>query len=1108
MASRRHGSYAALPATGLVSLVFVLTAFFPPVVAQTSRATILGTVKDETGAVLPGVTITARHVRTDFVRTAITSNSGDYVVPELPVGEYEVSAELPGFRKEVITGLVLQVDQRARIDMTLKVGEVTERITVTGEAPIVQSESSAVGTVIENKKILDLPLNGRDFAQLATLTPGAILRPSQPRTFSRSISVHGTPGNKTEYLLDGISNQDQLFEGIQFTPSIDALQEFKIQSNAFAAEFGRGGAMVNIAVKSGTNELHGTVFEFLRNDLLDARNFFAKTVEPLKRNQFGFSLGGPIKRNKAFLFGNYEGTRERRGKTFNSIVPTEAQRRGDFSGGASLFNPFTIRPNPNGSGFIRDPFPNNRIPIEMISPQAAFFFKFIPPPNSSDGRTFVRTASETDDPDQANIRVDVNITEKTTFFARYSISDRNKLFQGPFPENGASPLNTRNQNVVVSFTHTSSPTLLHEFRFGYGRMFNTLSIQGLGTNFTVQAGITGFEETSQAFPGFPQLAVSGFGPGGGGLLIDGGLPSKPIINPTNNFQWIYNVTYTKASHTMKAGFDFRRFNWLSTNSGQSRGNFRFTGAFTQDPQSLGGTGHPLADFLLGIPFNGQRSFLNARFGWFPHYLHFYFQDDVKVSPKLTLNYGLRYEANFWPTSVRHQVTTFDFRTGRVIVAVDPKTGTIDLTAQPSGPFAIAAFPDLIVPLPESGLKIPNNTFREFDANDFAPRFGFAWRPFGDNKTVLRGAYGIFYFLPQGNAALNSNIPFRIIENLVNNSTSDNPRTLADYFRAPFGAAVARPSFTAVDTHSRTPYLQQWNLVFQREIVPNLAFEIGYVGSKGTKLELSRPTNVPPPGSGPVQSRRPYPRFTQGSIMEDSALSAYHALEIKAEKRFSQGLSFLAAYNASKSIDFIGDVGSISTTSIQDPDNIRSERAVSDFDVPHRFVFSYIYELPLGKGKRFLNNSAGALSKLITGWQTTGIVVFQSGFPFTPRLSFDNANTGQGPHRPNRIGSGKLSDPTVERWFNPRDFAVPAPFHYGNSGRNILRQDGIKTFDFALFKNTYVSERVSLQFRTEVFNLFNHPNFGRPVDFVDSATAGRVLSAGAAREIQFALKLIF
>jgi hypothetical protein len=565
-------------------------------------ATIVGRVTDATGAVVQQVTVSAVNTATGLERHTITSDSGDFEIPLLPItGGYTLTASKPGFQTQQISGIVLQVDQQARFDIKLSVGNVSQKIEVVESAPLVNTDNATVGQVIDNKTIVELPLNGRNFTQLATLTPGAIQGNPGSNTGFTTISINGGQAPKTEFLLDGISNQEQLYNGVQFTPSVDAIQEFKVEGNAFSAEYGRGDAVINATIKAGTNQFRGVLWEFLRNDALDARNFFDNAKTPYRQNQFGGTLGGPIVRNKTFFFVNYEGTRIVRGLTSNTPVPNAALRSGDFS---SLGT--TIRDPQTGAAF-----PGNRVPSALIDPSGAYFLKFIPLPNTAAG-SFVYGAPYNSNVDQGNIRGDHRFSDSDTLFARYSVNNIHAFNPGIFPQVGGDSSDIRTQNAALDEVHIFKPTIINDLRLGYGRLYSTNSPQGLGTNYTAQAGITGFEQTSINFPGFPSLTISGYG-----NLINGN-PYSPLTNPSNMYEIIDGMTWIKGAHTIEFGADLRRYEFTSTNSANSRGAFSFSGAYSGDA---------FGDYILGYPSSGLRDFPRNLFGEDQLNHAFYVQDD-------------------------------------------------------------------------------------------------------------------------------------------------------------------------------------------------------------------------------------------------------------------------------------------------------------------------------------------------------------------------------------------------------------------------------------------------------------------------------------------------
>lgn len=1069
---------------GLLASAVLLSVMIVPSVQAAPTGTILGTIRDANGSVVSGATITALHVETNLSRSAVTDSNGDYIIASLPVGAYKITATLQGFRQAVMPHVVLQVDQKARIDIKLEVGEIANQVTVTGMAPLVETEGSSVGQVVDNKKIVDLPLNGRDFTQLAALTPGVLTSQTTgqvgEQTGFTTVQAGGGGANKTEFLLDGITNQEQLFDGVQFRPSVDTLQEFRVLENSFSAEYGRGSAIINATTKAGTNEFHGSLFEFLRNDQLDARNFFALSKPVNKQNQFGGTVGGPVKlpgifdgKNSTFFFYGFEGLRTRRGLTRNTLVPGQAFRSGDFSAlGIAIRDPLTGQP-----------FPGNRIPDNRISNTSKFLLGFVPLPNNPTG-TLQYAASSVSDYDQHSIRVDRRIG-KGNLYVRYSINDQSRVNPGVLPTSGTVDQETRTQNAAVSYSHVFTPTLLNEVRLGYGRLFNANSPQGLGNNVTVQAGIRGFDQTSVNFPGFPNINVTGFG----GLI--NGVAFAPIVNPTNTWHLTDNLTLIRGRHNTRMGVDVRRFHLSSTNAAFSRGSFSYSGVYS---------GNGFADFLLGYPSSGIRDFPRNHFGLTDNQYHFYVQDDFKIAPRLTLFLGLRYEFNTLPRADQAQAGRFDSSLGKVVVSTLPN-GEINLATQQVASIVFPTFRDVIVTAREVGQP---NDLQEIDHKQFAPRVGFAYRPLNNNRTVVRAGYGIFYVLQRGNPAVSTpilNLPF-ILDEFKNNSTPVPTFTTASFFDAPFVFGTALIS--TFDTKLRSPYQQEWNLAVQHELLPDLALDVAYVGSKGTRLERTLLFNFAPPGSGPLQNRRPFPRFSSGGYYQNSGSSIYHSMQVKLEKRYSGGLSMLAAYTWAKLIDDVSG-------SFADPRNPGLERSLGSLDTPNRLVTSFAYELPFGRAKRFGGGIPSWANKFVGGWQLGGIVQYQSGFPFTPVLgSPDPANVGfEYARRPNRIGSGKLDDPTLDRYFDLSAFTVPAPGTIGNSGRNILRGPGIKNWDLAILKNTYITERIYHQFRLELFNAWNTPQFRNPSTNVDpGSNGGRILGARDPRIIQVAMKLYF
>lgn len=1051
--------------------------------AQTAQIT--GRITDPGGMIVPAATIVLTNIDTGIEKNASSNEQGYYTLPLLNPGHYSLTVRKEGFQTMNRPGIVLEIGQAARIDFTLQLGAVTEAITVSATVPLLSSESAAVGQVIGNKKILDLPLNGRDFTQLATLVPGAISRGTNSAIDAPLLSINGGRVSKTIFMMDGANITSQYYDGASLTPSVDAIQEFRVQTNSFSAEHGQGTGVIFIALKSGTNELHGSVFEFLRNEAFDARNFFNNSSKrpPLKQNQFGFSLGGPVTiprlfsgKDKTFFFGDFEGLRLRRPTTSNNPVPTAAMRGGDFSALAALTDPTTSP---------RQPFPGNRLPANRLSPAAPYFMRFYPEANTAGG-TYSYSPTRTNSVNRFNVRLDHRFSSVDTVTGSYSFHATQGFTPGQLEANGAEDLRVRKQVANLGHIHSFTSTTLNELRAVYTRLSRLQSQQGLGTNHTVLSGIGGFDDHARAFPGFPGLTISGF-------LGFNGNSFRPLSFRDNNYQLTDNLTLIHGRHSLKLGFLYRALSTINFNAGSSRGLFTFSGTYT---------GNSFADFLLGLPANGGRTFARDAYGISRiANQNFFLQDDWKATPRVTLSLGLRYELNHQPVDLHMQAASVD-PVARQVVVLSDEQGRIELNGQQITKFVYPLVADVIVPSVKVGLP---NSLRRLDKNNFAPRFGVAWRPVGGDL-VLRTGYGVFYGLIQGNRTQSTafvNPPFLADESTVVNTTPIPTRTLANLFAAPSQGSFALAPLTFFQIHpgARDPYVQEWNVAVQKVVHQVLSFEGAYVGSKGTKLEFSRGLNVPRPGPGVIQNRRPWPRFSAGSYVDNSAYSSYNAFQGKAEARGWHGLSLLASYAFAKSIDDLSfDTQGYNT---QDPDNDRGEKGVSDFDVKHRFVTSANYVLPFGKDRK------GMGGHLVRGWELGGILTMQSGLPFTPTISTDPANTATPFRRPDRLGKGTVQEHTLTRDFDPAAFRVPAQYTYGNSGRNILYRRGFRTLDLAVLRNFKLRERVNLQFRAEFFNFTNTPVFSTPSSNIQSGSVGMILTTAAdPRDIQFALRLSF
>jgi hypothetical protein len=1072
----------------LVMVVAVVCSVTPAIArAQLNAGRIVGAVTDPSHAAVPAATVVVTDVATSLSVTVTTNERGDYVVTPLNPGVYRVTVTLDGFQTAVVESVEVQVGQSARVDTELRLGAVTESTIVTSGTPLLDTESGTLGHVVTNTQIVNLPLNGRSFYELARLTPGAVLLPGGGNllriraNYISGTAVSGVRGSQTTFMLDGVDVTDHHQGGSLIQTSVDALQEFKVQQSAYSAEFSQAGGALNATTKAGSDQLHGSLFDFMRNDAFDARNFFARETEELKRQQFGGTIGGPLLRRRTFFFASYEGMRERQGLVFNNTVPTAAMRAGDFSASSRpLYDPQT-----------RQPFPNNVIPSARLSPQALYFARFVPDPNTPAG-TFSWAPVRELDTDQVTVRVDQTLSDRTRIFGRYSWHDQRLSDPNAYPALGNAPLSTRGQNVVLSMTNTLSSSFLHDVRFSYVPAIVTLEAFLQGTDQYQSAGVRGFEETSRPGVGgsFPDFSWSGYTAMNGSAF-----DQRPKTQDLKVWEVTDNVTWITGRHIVKFGGKYRRWAPLFTDSKQYAGQWTFDGSITQNPASPAGTGDAFADFLLGYPRQVVRAFPADTFGGQANYWHGYVQDDFKVSNRLTLNVGLRYEYSPWLSGYRGQLGTFAAGDARPLI-VASEGDTPDLAAQFAGPSAYALFENRIQTSSQAGLPL---SITKTDRAQFGPRVGFAWQAFGE-RTVVRGGYGLFYEQESSADRVNNNmVPFRLDQTSFNDQ-SPPVRTMADFFLGTSLTSSAAPTIGAAALEQKMGRNHHFSLGMQQEIAPFTVLEVNYVGNIGRFLNGVTNINIPEPAAGGIQARRPYPQYGGVSYFDDTQENTYHSLQTSVEQRTHGGLFYLASYTWSKSITTqnVTAVGG----------NRGREKALSGFDVPHNVALSAGYELPFGRGRRLLGNANGVVDAVLGGWQIQGIYVWRSGRPFTPTISSDRANTGVGAQRPNRLGSGALDEPTVEVWFDKTAFALPAQFTYGNSGGGILREDSYKTLDFSLFKQFRIGSH-RLQFRAEAFNVTNTASFNAPNSAIDTAAGGRVTStASTPRQMQFALKYEF
>ena len=1064
---------------------------------QIETARIQGVVSDSTGAVIPGATVQFVHVATGQEFTVSTSADGLYRSVPLRIGEYRVEYESDGFKRAVRSGINLELQETAVIDVVLEIGEITEVVDVTADAVLLETTEATQGQVINNQRIVDMPLNGRDYVQLALLSAGAI-RPIGGRFGGYSAGGQRTTQNN--YTLDGVDNnglqiaaQGRRAEVVK--PSVDAIEEFKISTNAYSAESGRAlGGTVNVSIKSGSNRVSGTVFEFLRNDKLDAKNFFDNPTAPkppFKRNQFGYSVGGPIKRNSTFFFTDYEGTRIRESATFVLTIPTQEQLAGDFSGvPQTVYDPDTYDADAN----LREPFLNNAIPSHRIDPVANKASQYYPAPNSSGLTRNWRTASpDNEDDDKWDLRIDQVFGANDNLFWRYSQQDSYVPSPIRFPstqDGDGTEFRHRGQNMALGFNHIFTPTLITNIKLGWNRIYTNR--QALADkNLNQELGLTG---VNQSLRGAARFNISG-------MRLIGTSNFTPNLIDSQNRQLNVDTNWTRGQHNIKFGYSLQLLQSYLTNPQQELGQFIFNGNFTRQTQNVaaGRGGRPVADFLLGIPVRTDISnsvFMNLRAPW----QHFYIQDEWRVNDRLTLNLGLRYEHNMPWYEKENGISNFDIDT-------DPQNPSFFVATDGSIASRATLAPDL---------------------NNFAPRFGFAYRIL--EGTVLRGGYGVFYANYEGTGGgqfLETNPPFHIKSQISTDSI--RPAVL---LRTGIPDGVVTPEravslrFSSFEREPPWPISQQWNFNIQHSLGENTVWEIGYYGTKAQHLVNRIDGNFALPGPGNVNSRRRYKSaiFPGTDIVvgplaamnrhEFNGNSLFHSFQTRLERRYSNGFTLLAAYVWSKNI---GDVpgfsgsGNAPFSGIQNPLNRRAERSLDNQHREHSLVSSYIYDLPWGRGRRWGSSWAGAREAVLGGWTVAGIVSFASGRPLGLRVRGNPANNGNF-SRPNVVAGvdphlpGGQRDP--ERWFNTDAFVRNNDFEYGNAGRNILLGPGLANWDFAVFKRFSVTERQSVQFRFESFNFTNTPLFGFPNSEVGNNNFGRITGAGRPRNLQFGLKYIF
>lgn len=1104
-----------------VALILSLSASMQ---AQSTNATLSGIVHDPTGAVIPNATVVATEISTGRQHRVTSSDTGNYSLTDLPIGDYRIAVTVTGFKTEDIPIVTLHTAQAASLNFALQMGEATEQIIVTADVPLLNTSSSSVGQTVENKSIESQPLNGRAFWQLVALVPGASYTPGGQGTATGGASIRSNQVNvqingsgyvTNGWLLDGGDITEYEQGGTNVQPDVDALSEFKVFSANMPAEYGHTGNVVTVTMKSGGNQFHGTVFEFLRNDIIDAANYFTGTDE-LKRNQFGGTFSGPIKRDKVFFFSDFEETRQSQGIPFALTVPTDAERGGVF--------PKAIKDPINGGNFQ-----GNTIPMGRISQQATFFLPYLPTAAQS---TF--TGKQTLDITKGDIKIDTALTTKDHLFGRYSIVDNQETDPNQFPALKYQALSSRAQNIALGETHTFGDHWLNELRAGYYRDYFLFGGILTGTNFDAGAGITGYEQT-QITPSFPYITLSGYSSFNGSY--SGNFPKS---NRVQTWQYADTVSYTKGKHEVRFGFQLWDQRHTFVHGQGQEGSFGFTGQYTGDA---------FADFLLGYPYSAYRSFPLTLYGVDGREYAAFAEDTWHITNNLTLDYGLRYERNPFFQGVNGGTTGFDYNTGNLVVPMqngsllDPNIEGITPTAYPLFADRIEGTDALHLPL----------SIRKTGPGQLAPRVGFAYKPGGSDKLVIRSAFGLFpIFFDTNVAQFAAESPPFLVAQTVNNPAGTPAFNWANPFQgqpiiAPNTSNAICPSTNRAYATCLAPllqteatalqhtYMEEYNLQVQYQLRPDLSATIGYVGNRTLHgQQYSVPTNTPSavplqaPNSGTpttaaIQARRPFPQWGQINAGFTYGAARYDSLQASLEKRFGKGWYALVSYSHAKCLDNGSNEGTPITLQY-----LQYNYATCSFDIPNNLTISTVYDFPFGKGKAFLNHG-GLSDYLIGGWQIAGIFNDRTGQPYTPVLSGDPANIGvSGAQFPIKVGNPNIHHTLANKaahYFDPGAFAFPSvngvqvsTSGYINlvNGRDILRSQGLVDVDATLKKNFNISEAKFFELRLESFNVANHPTFAAPNSTItlgatlnNSNSVGKVSSTlNNNRIFQAALKFFF
>jgi hypothetical protein len=1141
----------------LAALCAAIVVCAVPTFGQT-LGELTGRVSDPSGAAVAGAILTLTNINTNAARSTASTDSGDYSFPSLPPGFYKLKTEHPGFKVTASDNIEVQVQQTVRLDLTLQVGQVNESIEVSAVADLLQAENSSVGTVIENKGIIELPLNGREYLNLVTLSANVnTLASASGQAGSReggdraaqSISAGGQRIMFDYFTLDGVNNTDPDFNTYVVLPSIDAIQEFKVQTGVYPAEFGHQASQINVLTKSGGNAYHGALFDFVRNDVFDSIPYAFTSnhprKSPFKWNDYGFEIDGPVRipklfngKNRLFFMANDEWKTQRQNSQALYTLPTAVEEAGNLGAlPATIYDPATG----GATGSTKTPFPGNVIPSSRIDPISQKFMNYYAaaslPTTTNNYPLFVNSPVNRDG---FTLRMDFVESSKSQWTGRYSwgVEDQSSNGLGGL----GSKVLTGYEQYLGSNTRTITPSLVNEVRYGYSRLFNSIgTLSAFSNNVVAALGVPGLQPGLPATWGIPNISLNGDGFSGIGDSTDG-----PYVIQDNSLQAVDNLSLIKGKHTFRFGFEYTRQNFNQVGNQFSRGNFVFQPNATQSPTHTGGDA--FAEFLLGDLYQSTVAVAIASANYQRNTEAAFVDDTYKITPKITLSLGLRYELtppwvdqlgndftvaipqiffspqapqSMWPYFVRQGNCTNPYQ--GLAINWTNTAGTAGTSANPAPVCSNGKYPDALM---------------QTQYKNFAPRVGISWSP--DSKLVVRAGYGIFYNQDIGNAYFDMarNIAGRVTQTSGQNGGTVSVPNLFYSNAVPGGSgAVAQipPPYSYADAYShKTSYTMQYLLNVQRQF-GDWVFEVGYLGTLSHHLYGFQDANQGIPfgyiGTGavtPVSQRLPFLNYGVIQLVQDGGNANYNALSVKATRRFSHGISVISSYTWAKSID---DTSGIRTQGYdtlfpQNSDCITCERGLSSFDVRSRFVSSVLYELPFGKGMRF-NISNPVLNGVAGGWQLGGILTLQSGVPGTLSIGgVDNASTSDGGYdRPVSTGvSPYLSNPTPSRWLNPAAFVEAAPGFFGNVGRDTITGPGIANIDFEIHKQFRMpySEHHFVQFRLEAFNALNHPNWQMPSLNIlsGSAFAGQpgtnahqgfgVVGATSTpmRQVQLGLKYVF